>query len=99
MATVFERHQAGTGNGLRNVLGSKGKEVVVAGDDQRRDVQALELGMQVVAVGRGPRLIYQPIFDGSRFENSLFPLFDEAPLHSSHALLDKGVDIPLMTCR
>jgi hypothetical protein len=51
MATVFVRHQAGTGNGLCNVLGSKGKEVVVAGDDQRRHVQALELGMQVVALG------------------------------------------------
>jgi len=64
MATVFERHQAGTGNGLRNVLGSEGKEVMVACDDERRDVQALELGMQVVAVGRGPRLIHQPVFDG-----------------------------------
>jgi hypothetical protein len=46
MATVFERHQAGTGNGLRNVLGSEEKEVVVACDDERRDIQALELGMQ-----------------------------------------------------
>ena len=82
MATVFERHQAGTGNGLRNVLGSEGKEVMVACDDERRDVQALEFGMQVVAVGRGPRLIHQPVFDGSRFENSLSPLFDEARLHS-----------------
>jgi len=73
MATVCERHQAGTGYGLRHVLGSKGKEVVVAGDDQRRDVQAPELGMQVEAVGRGPRLTHQPVFDGSRLENSLFP--------------------------
>ncbi len=88
MATGFERYQAGTGNGLRNVLGSEGKEIVVAGDYQRRDVQALELGMQVVAVGRGPRLIHQPVFDGSRFENSLFPLFDEARLHSYHELFE-----------
>ena len=36
MATVFERHQAGTGNGLRNVLGNEGKEVMVACDDERR---------------------------------------------------------------
>src|SRR5580765_4241032 len=60
MATVFESHQAGTGKSLCNVLGSERKEIVVAGDDQRRDVQALELGMQVVALGRGPGLIHQP---------------------------------------
>ena len=82
MSTGFERHQAGTGNCLRNVLGGEGKEVVVARDDQRRDVQVLELGMEVVAVWRGPRLIHQAVFDGSRLENSIFPLFDEARLHS-----------------
>src|SRR6185369_846135 len=82
MSTGFERHQAGTGNCLRNVLGGEGKEVVVARDDQRRDVQVLELGMEVVAIGRGPRLIHQAVFDGSGLENSVFSLFDEARLHS-----------------
>jgi hypothetical protein len=32
------------------VLGSDGKEVTVACDDERRDVQARELGMQVASV-------------------------------------------------
>ena len=59
MATVFERHEAGTGNCLRNVLGGEGEAVVVARDDERRDVQVLELGMEVVAIGRGPRCIHQ----------------------------------------
>jgi hypothetical protein len=82
MATVFERHQAGPTNSLRNVLGSKGEEVVIACDDERRDLQRLELGMQIVAVLRGPRLIHQPVFDGSRFQNSVSPLFDEPSLNS-----------------
>jgi len=81
MATVFERHQARAGNGLRNVLGSEREEVVVASDDQCWDTQAPEFGMQVVAVGRSPRLIHQPVFDGSRLQNAFFSLFDEARLH------------------
>jgi hypothetical protein len=44
MATIFEYHQAGARNGLRNVLGSEGKKIVVASDDQRRDVQGFGLG-------------------------------------------------------
>src|SRR5947208_14137553 len=70
VAAVFERHQAGSGKSLRNVLSGRGwGEFVVARNDQRGNAYRLELGQEVV-VGLRPGVSHPACLDGSRFEDS-----------------------------
>ena len=72
MSAVFQRNHSRIWNCLRDVLSRiSGDEVVIAVDDQRRDLEALELREQVV-LGLGPCVLHEPIFDRSRFEDTLF---------------------------
>ena len=49
MSAVFQRNHACIWNCLRDVLSrTSGDEVVIAVDDQRRDLEPLELGEQVI---------------------------------------------------
>ena len=64
VSAVFQRYQTSFRNCLRDVGGDLARdEVVIAGDDQRRDIQGTQLGQQIVPVHL-PGIARQPVLDG-----------------------------------
>src|SRR6266852_7537732 len=87
MSAVFQRNHACIWNCLRDVLSRTSRdEVVIAVDDQRRDLEALELGEQVI-LGFGPCVLHELVFDRSRFEDTLFVEACGQPAHELFVIL------------